>query len=219
MYLPPDAQDRLFDNITALSAPGSRVATEHMDMASLPEDFARLLTERSRRFGSEIDLADLFYDGERHSAGDYLSSLGWTVTVQTTRKRLPPMVFELPEDPLTVGMAVTSGYLICNPEVGDMARTDNDSWDLASSVGSTATMVAAQRVLSNREGLIYDPYAEPLVRAVGPRLLHPGTRRRDPARGRRPAFNMRGRRKEWRFAHAISTRCSPTRPPPEFARP
>jgi methyltransferase (TIGR00027 family) len=28
-------------------------------------------------------------------------------------------------------------------------------------------MVAAQRVLSNREGLIHDPYAEPLVRAVG----------------------------------------------------
>ncbi|MGV0787076.1 class I SAM-dependent methyltransferase [Mycolicibacterium sp. XJ2] len=48
-----------------------------------------------------------------------------------------------------------------------MARTDNDTWDLASSVGSTATMVAAQRVLSHREGLIDDPYAEPLVRAVG----------------------------------------------------
>jgi methyltransferase (TIGR00027 family) len=48
-----------------------------------------------------------------------------------------------------------------------MARTDDDSWDLASSVGSTATMVAAQRVLSNREGLIDDPFAEPLVRAVG----------------------------------------------------
>jgi len=48
-----------------------------------------------------------------------------------------------------------------------MARTDNDTWDLASSVGATATMVAAQRVLSNREGLIDDPFAEPLVRAVG----------------------------------------------------
>ncbi|OBK73143.1 class I SAM-dependent methyltransferase [Mycobacterium sp. 1164985.4] len=48
-----------------------------------------------------------------------------------------------------------------------MARSDNDTWDLASSVGSTATMVAAQRVLSHREGLIDDPYAEPLVRAVG----------------------------------------------------
>lgn len=48
-----------------------------------------------------------------------------------------------------------------------MARTDNDSWDLASSVGATATMVAAQRVLADREGLIDDPYAEALVRAVG----------------------------------------------------
>ncbi|GFG52033.1 SAM-dependent methyltransferase [Mycolicibacterium agri] len=48
-----------------------------------------------------------------------------------------------------------------------MARTDNDTWDLASSVGSTATMVASQRVLAHREGLIDDPFAEPLVRAVG----------------------------------------------------
>src|SRR6187455_2813329 len=48
-----------------------------------------------------------------------------------------------------------------------MARTDDDSWDLASSVGATATMVAAQRVLAHREGLIDDPFAEPLVRAVG----------------------------------------------------
>ena len=48
-----------------------------------------------------------------------------------------------------------------------MARTDDDSWDLASSVGMTATMVAAQRVLANREGLIDDPFAEPFVRAVG----------------------------------------------------
>src|SRR5689334_11414131 len=48
-----------------------------------------------------------------------------------------------------------------------MARTDGDSWDLASSVGATATMVAAQRALGHREHLIEDPYAEPLVRAVG----------------------------------------------------
>ena len=29
MYLPPDAQDRLFDNITALQRPGSMLATEY----------------------------------------------------------------------------------------------------------------------------------------------------------------------------------------------
>ncbi|MDT5124883.1 MAG: hypothetical protein QOH54_527, partial [Mycobacterium sp.] len=47
-----------------------------------------------------------------------------------------------------------------------MARTEGDTWDLASSVGATATMVAAQRALAHREKLIDDPYAEPLVRAV-----------------------------------------------------
>ena len=50
-----------------------------------------------------------------------------------------------------------------------MARTDDDSWDLASSVGATATMVAAARAMVTRidGALISDPYAEPLVRAVG----------------------------------------------------
>lgn len=49
-----------------------------------------------------------------------------------------------------------------------MARTDNDTWDLASSVGATATMVAAARAVATRQGaVIDDPFAEPLVRAVG----------------------------------------------------
>jgi methyltransferase (TIGR00027 family) len=48
-------------------------------------------------------------------------------------------------------------------------RTDNDTWDLATSVGATATMVAAARAIASRarHGLINDPFAEPLVRAVG----------------------------------------------------
>jgi methyltransferase (TIGR00027 family) len=48
-------------------------------------------------------------------------------------------------------------------------RYDGDSWDLASSVGATATMVAAARALVTRiDGALFsDPYAEPLVRAVG----------------------------------------------------
>lgn len=48
-----------------------------------------------------------------------------------------------------------------------MARTDRDRWDLATSVGATATMVAAQRALASDEKFIHDPYAAPLVRAVG----------------------------------------------------
>jgi methyltransferase (TIGR00027 family) len=48
-----------------------------------------------------------------------------------------------------------------------MTRSDDDTWDLATSVGATATMVAAGRARATRSGLIDDPFAEPLVRAVG----------------------------------------------------
>ena len=50
-----------------------------------------------------------------------------------------------------------------------MARADGDSWDLASSVGVTATMVAAGRAMATKDPrhLIDDQFAEPLVRAVG----------------------------------------------------
>jgi methyltransferase (TIGR00027 family) len=48
-------------------------------------------------------------------------------------------------------------------------RHDGDSWDLASSVGSTATMAAAARAIASRQDgeLFDDPLAEKLVRAVG----------------------------------------------------
>jgi len=50
-----------------------------------------------------------------------------------------------------------------------MARTEGDTWDLASSVGATATMVAAARAMATAapDPVIDDPFAAPLVRAVG----------------------------------------------------
>jgi methyltransferase (TIGR00027 family) len=48
-----------------------------------------------------------------------------------------------------------------------VARTDDDTWGPASSVGNTATLVATARALGHRAGLINDPFAEPLVTAVG----------------------------------------------------
>ncbi|WIX83047.1 class I SAM-dependent methyltransferase [Amycolatopsis carbonis] len=52
-------------------------------------------------------------------------------------------------------------------------RRDGDTWDLASSVGATATAAAAARAIATRTdpALIDDPFAEPLVRAVGIDLL------------------------------------------------
>ena len=50
-----------------------------------------------------------------------------------------------------------------------MARVDGDTWDLASSVGATATMVAAARAIASSapDPVINDQFAAPLVRAVG----------------------------------------------------
>lgn len=50
-----------------------------------------------------------------------------------------------------------------------MTRTDNDTWDLATSVGATATMVAAARAAATKrpQPVVTDEFAEPLVRAVG----------------------------------------------------
>jgi len=110
VYLPPDAQDRLFDNIVALSAPGSRIATEHMDLRNIPADWADRLTERSRRIGSNINLAELFYSGDRNPAADYLKDHGWHIDVQTTSQIYAANGFELPDDELA-HFGDGSGYL------------------------------------------------------------------------------------------------------------
>ncbi|ORA11616.1 class I SAM-dependent methyltransferase [Mycobacterium asiaticum] len=110
VYLPPEAQDRLFDDISALSAPGSRIATEHMDMRNIPSDWAEKLTERSRRIGSNINLAELFYTGERNSAAEYLTGLGWRVTVRNTEQAYAAHGFVVPDDELAA-FGNASGYL------------------------------------------------------------------------------------------------------------
>ncbi|OBB28579.1 SAM-dependent methyltransferase [Mycolicibacterium peregrinum] len=82
-YLPPEAQDRLFDNITALSAPGSRLATEfHPDIAANLRERGNAMSEQWRQHGLDLDLANLWYDGERNSVTEYLGDRGWSVTAR-----------------------------------------------------------------------------------------------------------------------------------------
>jgi methyltransferase (TIGR00027 family) len=84
IYLPSDAQDRLFDNITALSAPGSRVATEyHPDVDAMLDERAKALTSRWGDLGFDVDLSDLVYHGERSHVVDYLAARGWRVSTRT----------------------------------------------------------------------------------------------------------------------------------------
>jgi methyltransferase (TIGR00027 family) len=78
IYLPPEAQDRLFDDIDALSVPGSAVATEFVPgMRDFDPEKARAATAEFRRQGLDIDMPSLIYHGERESAAEYLTAKGW----------------------------------------------------------------------------------------------------------------------------------------------
>jgi methyltransferase (TIGR00027 family) len=84
-FLPPDAQDRLLDNITALSPPGSQLATENVrgatDAVQKMADRMRAVTEQWREHGLDIEMTDLWYAGDRNDVVDYLSAHGWTTSV------------------------------------------------------------------------------------------------------------------------------------------
>ncbi|OBK24583.1 SAM-dependent methyltransferase [Mycobacterium asiaticum] len=83
MYLPPEAQDRLFDHITALSGPGSRIATEyHLDSGEAVTERAQQFNQRWANLGCDLDLSSLFYQGERNNVVDYLSEHGWRITTR-----------------------------------------------------------------------------------------------------------------------------------------
>jgi methyltransferase (TIGR00027 family) len=84
-YLPPEAQDRLLDNISALSADGSRLATEAIpDMSEVDHEQAREMmrkaTEKWRAHGFDLEFSELGYEGERNDVAAYLDTLGWRST-------------------------------------------------------------------------------------------------------------------------------------------
>ena len=87
-YLPPDAQDRLLDTITELSAPGSRVAVESVpnidpDNHEKAVERMQAASDRWRDHGFDLDFAELIYLGDRNEAASYLSDHGWQLDRQS----------------------------------------------------------------------------------------------------------------------------------------
>jgi methyltransferase (TIGR00027 family) len=98
-YLPPEAQDRLFDNITALSAPGSQLATEHIgNEDAFSQESVQRIGERWRRAGFNLNPGDLFYHGERSIVIDYLTGHGWQVTAHPAPELYQRNGFTFPDD-------------------------------------------------------------------------------------------------------------------------
>ena len=105
IYLPPDAQDRLFDHITALSPAGSRLATEFMPAMDAftdpPVDRDEPGADRWRRLGFHDNLAGLVYVGERSHVIDYLRRLGWQVSGSGIEELFAANGFEHHDDEMT----------------------------------------------------------------------------------------------------------------------
>ncbi|HTM84851.1 MAG TPA: class I SAM-dependent methyltransferase [Mycobacterium sp.] len=106
IYLPPQAQDRLFDNITALSVPGSMIATEAVPgLADFDPEKARAASDRFREHGFDIDMAELIFTGERNHVADYLTGKNWTMTALSraalfAQHDIPVPEFDTDDDPL-----------------------------------------------------------------------------------------------------------------------
>ena len=105
IYLPPDAQDRLFDNITALSVPGSTIATEFVPgIVDFDAERVREMSGAFREHGVDVDMASLVYPGQRNHVVDYLRVKGWDVegTERTELFKLNGLVVPAAEndDPL-----------------------------------------------------------------------------------------------------------------------
>jgi methyltransferase (TIGR00027 family) len=105
IYLPPDAQDRLFDNIIALSVPGSTIATEFVPgIVDFDAERVREISGQFAEHGVDIDMASLVYSGERNHVVDYLSDKGWDVEGVTRTELFERQGLALPapenDDPL-----------------------------------------------------------------------------------------------------------------------
>ncbi|MGZ8714457.1 MAG: class I SAM-dependent methyltransferase [Mycobacterium sp.] len=111
IYLPPEAQDLLFDRVDELSAPGSRIATEHIpDISAFSDERSQEIADRLKKYGHDIEMSELIYRDERNDVIDYLTAQGWDVTAQSMRDAYAANGFELPEDSV-MGFFADMSYL------------------------------------------------------------------------------------------------------------
>ncbi|MCF6388893.1 class I SAM-dependent methyltransferase [Mycobacterium sp. MBM] len=104
MYLPADAQDQLFAQITDLSAPGSRIAVETAPIQA--EERRREMKQRfeviKEKLGitDSLDVGELMYnDPDRADVADWLGGHGWdSAAVQSAAEMRRHRRWALPAD-------------------------------------------------------------------------------------------------------------------------
>ena len=103
-YLPAEAQDRLFEILTSLSAPGSRVAVEAFTVGAADNDRRRAARrtrfERMRqRLGLDINVETLTYqESDRADAAEWLTEHGWQVNAVSNADEMARLGRPIPAD-------------------------------------------------------------------------------------------------------------------------
>jgi methyltransferase (TIGR00027 family) len=83
-FLPPEAEVRLLDHVTALSAAGSRFAADYGSVRGQTEEEQRQaqnLTDRWREHGLDLHIPDLTYPGDHTEVAARLQADGWDTAV------------------------------------------------------------------------------------------------------------------------------------------
>jgi methyltransferase (TIGR00027 family) len=103
-YLPAEAQNRLFEIVTGLSAPGSRVAVEAFSLGT-GDNEARRVARRARfdrmrqRLGLDINVETLTYqESGRADAADWLTENGWQVSAVSNTDEMARLGRAIPSD-------------------------------------------------------------------------------------------------------------------------
>jgi methyltransferase (TIGR00027 family) len=103
-YLPAEAQDRLFEILTGLSAPGSRVAVEAFSLGAADNE-GRRVARRARfdrmrqRLGLDINVETLTYqESDRAEAADWLTEHGWHVHAVSNADEMARLGRAIPAD-------------------------------------------------------------------------------------------------------------------------
>jgi methyltransferase (TIGR00027 family) len=103
-YLPAEAQDRLFEMLTELSAPGSQLAVEAFSLGSADSD-RRRVARRARfdrmrqRLGLDINVETLTYqESDRADAAEWLVAHGWQVRAVNNADEMARLGRPIPAD-------------------------------------------------------------------------------------------------------------------------
>jgi len=103
-YLPAEAQDRLFEMLTELSAPGSQVAVEAFNLGTGDPErrraARRVRFERMReRLGLHINVETLTYqESDRADAAEWLTAHGWQVSAVSNADEMARLGRPIPAD-------------------------------------------------------------------------------------------------------------------------